>query len=132
MPTSDMRMPRPFRLRATAAAGVVLTAVAITACGSSGPSTGSSPGASSGAGTAETGKQIFTDAGCAGCHTLAAAGANGNVGPDLDKLKPSDAAVVKQVTDGGGGMPSFKGSLSDAQIDSVARFVSTATGGGGS
>jgi hypothetical protein len=39
------------------------------------------------------------------CHTLAAAGATGTVGPNLDQLTPSQALVEHQVTNGGGGMP---------------------------
>ena len=35
------------------------------------------------------GKAIFASAGCAGCHTLADAGATGTVGPSLDAAKPS-------------------------------------------
>ena len=35
------------------------------------------------------GEAIFKGAGCAGCHTLAAAGATGTTGPNLDQLKPS-------------------------------------------
>ncbi len=50
------------------------------------------------------------------------------MGPNLDKGKPSYAEVVKQVTDGGGVMPSFKDRLSKAQIDSIAKFVATAAG----
>ena len=64
---------------------------------------------------AETdGKAIFTAAGCAGCHTLAAAGATGNVGPNLDEAKPSAELVTDRVTNGKGVMPSFKGRLNDA------------------
>lgn len=36
--------------------------------------------------TAKSGKQIFTAAGCAACHTLADAGAKADVGPPLDQL----------------------------------------------
>ena len=36
------------------------------------------------------GKAIFASAGCASCHTLKDAGAKGNVGPNLDSLKPSE------------------------------------------
>jgi cytochrome c2 len=43
-------------------------------------------GGSGGAATA-AGKKAFTDNGCNSCHTLAAAGATGTIGPDLDKLK---------------------------------------------
>ena len=39
-------------------------------------------------GDATAGKAVFTSAGCGGCHTLADAGANGNVGPNLDEAKP--------------------------------------------
>jgi mono/diheme cytochrome c family protein len=65
---------------------------------------------------------------CASCHTLAAAGSTGTVGPNLDQLKPSDALVVHQVTNGGGGMPAFGSTLSKAQIQSVAKYVSTVAG----
>jgi mono/diheme cytochrome c family protein len=76
------------------------------------------------------GKAIFTgSAGCSGCHTLADAQATGTVGPNLDQLKPSYDAAVAQVTNGGGGMPPFKGTLTDQQIKDVAAYVSTATQG---
>jgi mono/diheme cytochrome c family protein len=74
------------------------------------------------------GKAIFASAGCASCHTLKDAGATGNVGPNLDTLKPSEATTEKQVTNGGGGMPPFKGQLSAAQIKAVAKYVSEASG----
>jgi sulfite dehydrogenase len=74
------------------------------------------------------GKQVFTTAGCAGCHTLKDAGATGNVGPNLDQLKPSAATVSHQVQVGGGAMPSFKGTLSPAQIAAVAAYVSSVAG----
>jgi mono/diheme cytochrome c family protein len=73
------------------------------------------------------GKKVFTSAGCSGCHTLKDAGASGNVGPNLDQLKPSQAIVAHQVENGGGGMPAFKGSLSATQIQDVAAYVFTAT-----
>jgi mono/diheme cytochrome c family protein len=76
------------------------------------------------------GKQIFVgSAGCSGCHTLADAQAAGTIGPNLDQLKPSYDAAVAQVTNGGGGMPPFKGTLSEQQIKDVAAYVSTATQG---
>jgi hypothetical protein len=74
------------------------------------------------------GKQVFASAGCAGCHTLKAAGSNGNVGPNLDELKPSKGVVAHQVEVGGGAMPAFKGQLSQAEIDAVAAFVAANAG----
>ena len=74
------------------------------------------------------GKAIFASAGCIGCHTLKAASATGTVGPNLDQAKPSKALVLDRVTNGRGGMPSFKGQLSQAQIEAVATFVSQNAG----
>src|SRR5271156_1830474 len=72
------------------------------------------------------GKAIFSS-NCAGCHTLKAAGASGEVGPNLDELEPDEATVEKQVINGGGGMPSFgkEGALSSEEIKEVAAYVST-------
>jgi cbb3-type cytochrome c oxidase subunit III len=73
------------------------------------------------------GKTIFQTE-CSSCHTLAAAGTHGTIGPNLDQLKPSEAIVQHQVEVGGGVMPAFKGKLSDAQITAVAKFVSSSAG----
>lgn len=77
---------------------------------------------------ATDGKGIFTEAGCSGCHTLAAAGATGTVGPNLDEAKPSKDLVIDRVTNGKGVMPSFKDRMSQDQIDAVAQFVSENAG----
>jgi mono/diheme cytochrome c family protein len=74
------------------------------------------------------GAAIFKGAGCAGCHTLSAAGASGTVGPNLDQLKPSTPIVAHQVMVGGGTMPAFQGKLSAAQIQAVAKYVSSVAG----
>jgi len=74
------------------------------------------------------GKHVFETAGCAACHTLKDAGASGTVGPNLDQLKPADAVVARQVTNGGKIMPAFKGRLSPAQIQAVAKYVSSVAG----
>lgn len=79
-------------------------------------------------GDAAAGKEVFASAGCASCHTLAAAGASGSVGPNLDQMKPSEALVVDRVTNGKGVMPSFKGQLSEQQIQDVAAYVSSVAG----
>ena len=75
------------------------------------------------------GKQVFATAGCVACHTLQDAGATGNVGPNLDEAKPDHALVVERVTNGKGPMPSFKGQLSDEDIQTGAAYVVQATGG---
>jgi cytochrome c6 len=88
--------------------------------------------------SAAAGKTVFAST-CGACHTLAAAGTHGMVGPDLDQVTPSDACVVQQVTDGGAVkppcpaiagaiMPSFAHTLSQGQIHSVALFVSSEAG----
>ena len=77
-------------------------------------------------GDAANGEQVFASAGCGGCHTLAAAGSSGTVGPNLDEAAPSFGLVVGMVTNGGGAMPSFSDKLSEDEIRDVAAFVSGA------
>lgn len=77
--------------------------------------------------SAAAGQTVFTQ-NCATCHTLAAAGSNGTAGPNLDELKPDEALVEHQVTNGGGGMPAFGSTLSKSEIDSVAKYVSSVAG----
>jgi cytochrome c6 len=73
------------------------------------------------------GKSIFM-ANCGSCHTLADAGTSGNVGPNLDGVKPTREKVVTQVTNGGGAMPAFKDTLDPQQIQAVADYVSSVAG----
>jgi len=76
------------------------------------------------------GKAVFAANGCASCHTLAAAGASGNVGPNLDQAKPSQAKVRLYVqngsTSGGISMPAFA-SMSQTDLNNVAAFVYAST-----
>ena len=71
---------------------------------------------------------MFAPAGCGSCHTLAAAKSSGQVGPNLDDAKPGYDTVLAKVTNGGGGMPSFGGQLSEQQIRDVAAYVATNAG----
>ena len=125
-------------VKAALAFALVASVLALGACGgdegesSATTSAGGAPATTGGGGGAVDGAEVFATAGCANCHTLEAAGANGDVGPNLDELQPSKERVVKQVTNGGGVMPSFKDQLSEAQIDAVAEYVSSSTGGGSS
>lgn len=77
---------------------------------------------------AAAGRAVFGSAGCGTCHTLRTAGTSGLIGPDLDSLRPTYAQVRAKVSRGGGGMPSFSGRLSAAQIRDVAAFVATSAG----
>jgi mono/diheme cytochrome c family protein len=147
-----MSLSSPISLRKFTVFGcLAAVAVAVSACGGSSgsssssaettepattaPATTEAPAttATSGGGavTAAAGKKVFTT-NCGSCHTLADAGTSGSVGPNLDDLKPDMATVVKQVTNGGGGMPAFGSQLSKAQILSVAKYVSSVAGRGGS
>jgi mono/diheme cytochrome c family protein len=124
---------------------VVLVAAALAGCGGGGGDSSTTSDASAPPATTETqqtqtqtrttapangpdGAKVFASAGCGGCHTLKAAGSSGNVGPNLDDLQPDFATVQRQVENGGGGMPSFSGDLSQAEIDAVARYVSENAG----
>ena len=58
-------------------------------------------------------------------HRGQPSGQGGNGGPNL-QTRPNAkvlAKVIDQVTNGGGGMPAFKGQLSQQQIRDVSTFV---------
>ena len=92
------------------------------------PTTTPGPKPPAATGDAAAGKAVFTSAGCISCHTLADAGATGTVGPNLDEAKPPAELVVERATNGKGVMPSFKGQLSEQQIQDVAAYVSSVAG----
>jgi mono/diheme cytochrome c family protein len=74
------------------------------------------------------GEGIYASAGCGGCHTMAAAGSTGTVGPNLDEAKPSFEDAAAKIAKGGGGMPAFEGQLSDQEIADVAAYVAENAG----
>jgi cytochrome c oxidase subunit II len=103
-------------------------------------------GGGGGGGAAVDAKQLFTsgnaDTGataCATCHTLADAGAKGQVGPELDKvLKGKDAAFIKESIlqpdkeiapgfQGGVMPPNFGDTLSAEQVDALVKYLSEVT-----
>ena len=73
-------------------------------------------------GDAAAGASVFAE-NCASCHGDTGHGGAG--GPDLREmpLAQSEAGAVKQVTNGGGGMPPFGEQLSEEEISDVAAFV---------
>lgn len=97
--------------------------------------------ASAGLAQAKTGEQIFTAAGCAGCHTFAPAGSNGTIGPNLNELaavagerepgKSAEEYVRESLTmpeaflapGFGNAMPSFEGRLTDEQIQTLVEYL---------
>lgn len=71
------------------------------------------------------GEAVFASAGCGSCHTFEPAGASGSVGPDLGETDLNEDEIRAVVTNGRGGMPSFEGRLSDAEIAAVAEYVAS-------
>ena len=87
------------------------------------------------------GKAAFSTT-CAACHTLKAAGALGNIGPNLDKVAGalSEAILIKAITKGGSSvmtkaaiakyttmMVPYGGTLSATQINEIAAFIYSVT-----
>ena len=93
-----------------------------------GGDTGETPPAETGGGgDAAAGEAIFAENGCGSCHVLEAAGAAGNIGPNLDESQPDAELVVDRVTNGSGAMPAFGDSLDEQQIRDVAAYVVEST-----
>jgi mono/diheme cytochrome c family protein len=81
--------------------------------------------------TLALGKKVYTELAqpqCGICHALKDAGSEGELGPSLDELKPTDAQVRVAVSGGVGAMPAFE-NLTQEQIDAVAAYVASVTGG---
>ncbi len=74
------------------------------------------------------GKELFAST-CGSCHTLKAAGTKGEVGPNLDQLKPSMARVLAAIKNGGTGQGIMPVNVYTGQkAQQVAEFVSEAAG----
>ena len=73
-------------------------------------------------GPAEGAQAVFVQS-CGGCHALAEAGTKGTTGPSLDESRTSLNEAIAQIRNGGGGMPAFKGELSDKQIREIAQYI---------
>ena len=75
--------------------------------------------------TLNIGKNIFLEKGnCATCHALSDAGSNGDIGPNLNDIKPDVSRVALAVTNGIGVMPAYDGVLTPEEIEAVAVYVS--------
>ncbi len=77
------------------------------------------------------GLEIFNNKGmCGTCHILKAAASEGDIGPNLDSLKPSAEQVRGVVTEGLGVMPAFgeEGLLTSEEIDAVSYYVTNSSG----
>jgi sulfite dehydrogenase len=108
---------------------VPFTLLYLTEKGSKAPLIGAAASAHPGAAGFAT-----TGLGCAGCHTLKDAGATGNVGPNLDQLKPDYNTVLTTLQNGkSGGMPKFAGKpgVTDDVLKCMAGYVSTWAGASG-
>jgi mono/diheme cytochrome c family protein len=77
----------------------------------------------------QDGREIFGER-CASCHTLAAARADGKVGPNLDQLQAPKALVADAVERGrmrgAGTMPA--GIVQGEDVDAVSAFVAAVAG----
>jgi len=103
---------------------------------------------SSSGGNAAAGKVVFNgSAGCAGCHTFAAAGSSGTTGPNLDTAPKTDAAadgntaldkfIKESIVDpeaylakgypGGIMPPDFGTRLTPTQINDLVAFIASNT-----
>ena len=74
----------------------------------------------------DLGKDVFLNkAVCSACHTLADAGSSGDIGPNLNEIRPDKMRVINTVTNGIGVMPPYEDQLTLEEIEAVAHYVST-------
>ena len=76
----------------------------------------------------DLGLEVYNNkAQCGVCHTLKAAGSEGQIGPNLDEIKPSIDQIIYVVTNGIGVMQSWEGILTKEEIKAVAHYVFNST-----
>ena len=76
----------------------------------------------------ELGLKVYNEkAMCGTCHVLNATKSEGQIGPNLDQLKPQISQIIYAVKNGIGVMPAFEGVLSKDEIDAVAYYVFSST-----
>jgi cytochrome c oxidase subunit II len=108
---------------------------------SNAPAGGSASGSGSGSTGTAAGLALFKSNSCISCHTLSAAGATGNIGPNLDNLvayakqahQPLDAFIRQSIVDPNAyiqkGYPknvmpgTFGKALSKQQLDSLVQYL---------
>ena len=75
----------------------------------------------------EHGSELFKANGCVHCHTIG--GVGGNKGPDLSGIgrTATPAAMRKQITDGGKGMPPFGEILQPKEFDDLIVYLRSCT-----
>lgn len=119
--TTSTRLARPVIIAATAALAILVSGLALV---QGARAEGDSPAAEE----LVKGREIFIDWSCGSCHELHDAGANGHVGPSLDRNdRLSKQFVVDRVTNGMGAMPGFGGQMTDEEIDQLAAYIATVT-----
>ena len=64
---------------------------------------------------------------CGACHVLQSAGSEGQIGPNLDILKPQMLQIISAVTNGIGVMQAWEGILTYEEIEAVAYYVFNST-----
>ncbi len=85
------------------------------------------------------GEQIFTSTGCGSCHTLAAAGSGGQIGPVLDDVLPGQSAnairtsiidPADSLSEGfGAQMPEdYSNVLDEMQLDTLVQYLQNNAG----
>ena len=60
---------------------------------------------------------------CGVCHTLKAAGSDGQIGPNFDLIKLQISQIIFAVSNGIGVMPPWEGILTYEEIEAVAYYV---------
>ena len=76
----------------------------------------------------DLGLEVYNNkAQCGVCHALQVAGSDGQVGPNLDQLKPTMSQIIYAVTNGIGVMQAWEGILTDEEIEAVAYYIFNST-----
>ncbi|MCD1261229.1 cytochrome c [Paenibacillus athensensis] len=125
-----MNQVRHWRKKILALGGLTLLACGLAACGGNSASepadheqatTTAAPTAQAGAGADA---EALYKSNCLSCH-----GGNleGKIGPSLAKVggKLDEAKIAAKINNGGGGMPAFKSTLKEQDVQALAAWLSS-------
>ena len=74
------------------------------------------------------GLEIYNNkAQCGVCHVLQEAESEGQIGPNLDILKPQISQIIAAVKNGIGVMQAWEGILTNEEIEAVAYYIFNST-----
>jgi mono/diheme cytochrome c family protein len=111
------------RMKRMGIVAVALAAIVMPAAGLMAQQPAAAPAEKADVARIQKGRDLFSNWGCSGCHSLADADAHGDVGPHFDGAGLTEDFIKTRVTNGQGAMPAFGGQMTQQEIADIAYYI---------